>query len=115
MTHTAGMTQGVRAVAVPGGDLAVELFPGDTEPVLALHGISSSRRLWIWLHEQAPEITLLAPDFRGRGDSIDVAGPSSISRHAEDAVAALDAFGLDAVHVCGMSMGGFVAVQLAVA
>ncbi len=117
--QTAGMQQDVvstvRTVAVPGGELAVELFPGDTEPVLALHGISSSRRLWVWLRAQAPEITLLAPDLRGRGDSIDVAGPSSIARHADDAVAALDAYGLDAVHVCGMSMGGFVAVQLAVA
>ena len=67
--QTAAMKQDVvptvRAVAVPGGDLAVELFPGDTEPVLALHGISSSRRLWGWLHEQAPEITLLAPGIPG--------------------------------------------------
>jgi pimeloyl-ACP methyl ester carboxylesterase len=30
-------------------------------------------------------------------------------------VAVLDYLGLDAVHVCGMSMGGFVAVELATA
>jgi pimeloyl-ACP methyl ester carboxylesterase len=112
MTHNAVET--VRSVPVSGGELAVELLSGTTEPVLALHGISSTRRLWSWLRAAAPDITLLAPDLRGRGDSIDVTGASSLAQHAADAVAVLDAFDLDAVHVCGMSMGGFIAVQLAV-
>jgi pimeloyl-ACP methyl ester carboxylesterase len=88
---------------------------GTTEPVLAIHGISSQRHLWDWLVAIAPELSLIMPDLRGRGDSIDVAGPSSIAVHADDMVAVLDSLGLDAVHVCGMSMGGFVAVELAVA
>jgi pimeloyl-ACP methyl ester carboxylesterase len=46
---------------------------------------------------------------------VTVQGPSSISRHAADLVAVLDRLGLDSVHVCGMSMGGFVAVELAAA
>jgi pimeloyl-ACP methyl ester carboxylesterase len=106
---------GVRAVAVPGGDLAVEVHGGDTEPVLAVHGVSSNRRLWNWLRAEAPELSLVAPDLRGRGDSLAVGGPSSVARHAEDLVAVLDALGLDRVTVCGMSMGGFVAVALATA
>jgi pimeloyl-ACP methyl ester carboxylesterase len=44
---------------------------------------------------------------------MDVAGRSSVQQHAEDLVAVLDALDLSAVHVCGMSMGGFVAVDLA--
>lgn len=103
----------VRNVPVPGGALAVEALAGRTEPVLAVHGISSTRRLWTWLHAEAPDLTLLAPDLRGRGDSVDVAGTSSVRQHADDLVAVLDAFDLEAVHVCGMSMGGFVAVDLA--
>ena len=103
----------VQLVSVPGGDLTVELLQGSTEPVLTVHGISSTRRLWSWLHAEAPELTLLAPDLRGRGDSVDVTGPSTVRRHADDMVSVLDAFDLDAVHVCGMSMGGFVAVDLA--
>ena len=47
------------------------------------------------------------------GDSVGVAGPSSVARHAADLIAVLDHLGLDAVPVCGMSMGGFVAVELA--
>ena len=104
---------GLRAVQVDGGALAVEVTPGSTQPVLAVHGISSSRRLWDWLRAEAPDIRLVAPDLRGRGDSIDVGGPSSVQQHADDLVAVLDALDLDAVPVLGMSMGGFVAVELA--
>jgi pimeloyl-ACP methyl ester carboxylesterase len=105
----------VIAVEVPGGTLAVELVQAGTEPVLAIHGISSQRRLWNWLRAAKPDLSLIAPDLRGRGDSVDVAGPSSIARHAADMVAVLDHLGIDAAHVCGMSMGGFVAVELATA
>jgi len=34
---------------VSGGTLAVELIRSATEPVLAVHGISSQRKLWNWL------------------------------------------------------------------
>ena len=58
-------------VEVPGGRLAVEIFRSDTEPVLAIHGISSQRKLWNWLRAAAPDLSLIAPDLRGR-DALDV-------------------------------------------
>ena len=58
-------------VEVPGGQLAVELSSTDSEPVLAIHGISSQRRLW--LRAAAPGLSLIAPDLRGHGDSVDEA------------------------------------------
>ena len=61
---------GVHMVSVQGGELAVEVLEGRSEPVLAIHGISSQRRLWNWLRAEAPEIALIAPDLRGRGDSL---------------------------------------------
>ncbi len=88
------------AVDVPGGTLAVELIRSRTEPVLAIHGLSSQRRLWNWLRTADPGLSLITPDLRGRGDSIDVGGRSSIARHAADMAAVLDHLGLDAVHVC---------------
>ncbi len=105
---------GVRTVEVPGGSLAVELAGSGAEPVLAVHGISSQRKLWNWLREVAPGLRLIMPDLRGRGDSAGVGGPSSVPRHAADLVAVLDALRISSAHVCGMSMGGFVAVELAV-
>ncbi|MCU1593375.1 MAG: Beta-ketoadipate enol-lactone hydrolase [Frankiales bacterium] len=107
------MTSTLQHVDVPGGALAVETIQGVSDPVLAIHGISSQRKLWNWLHAEAPDLTLVAVDLRGRADSVEVQGPSSVQQHAEDQIAVLDALGLDRVHVCGMSMGGFVAVELA--
>jgi pimeloyl-ACP methyl ester carboxylesterase len=112
MTQTAPRP-GVDRAPVDGGRLAFEVLPGTTVPVLAIHGISSQRKLWSWLRAAAPEITLIAPDLRGRADSLDVTGGSSIARHADDMVVLLDHLGVDRVHVCGMSMGAFVGVQLA--
>lgn len=110
---TATPPPGARTVPVPGGELTYEVTTGSTEPVLAIHGVSSHRRLWDWVHTGAPEITLVTPDLRGRADSVDVEGDSSLAQHVDDLIAVLDDVGLDAVHVCGMSMGGFVAVLLA--
>src|ERR1700744_6586344 len=75
-------TTEVIAVEVPGGALAVEHVIARTEPVLAIHGISSQRKLWNWLRARRPGLSLIAPDRRGRGDSVGVTGPSSVSRHA---------------------------------
>lgn len=105
-------TSEVGSVAVPGGALAYEVFAGTSAPVLAIHGISSHRRLWSWLHAEAPELTLVAPDLRGRADSVDVAGPFGLARHADDLALLLATLGLERVPVVGMSMGGFVALEL---
>src|ERR1700684_4039072 len=103
----------VIAVGVPGGSLAVEHVTAATGPVLAIHGISSQRKLWNWLRQQRPGLSLIAPDLRGRGDSVGVTGPSSVARDAAHLVAVLDHLGLDTVAGCGMSMGGCVDGQLA--
>src|ERR1700760_2267203 len=108
----------VIAVDVRGGTRAVEHVTAGTGrrgPVLAVPGISSQRKLWNWLRAARPDLSLIAPDLRGRGDSVGVSGPSSVARHAADLIAVLDHLGLDTVPVCGMSMGGFVAVELATA
>jgi pimeloyl-ACP methyl ester carboxylesterase len=104
---------GLDRAPAQGGHLAFAVLAGTTEPVLAIHGISSQRKLWNWLRAAAPDITLVTPDLRGRADSFTVTGESSIARHAYDMLALLDHLGLDTVHVSGMSMGGFVGVQLA--
>jgi len=114
-THPVASSGEIAGIEVPGGTVYVEQFRSGTEPVIAIHGISSQRRLWNWLRAAAPGLSLVAPDLRGRGDSVGAEGPSSIARHAADMVAVLDRLGLPAVHVCGMSMGGSVAVELATA
>jgi pimeloyl-ACP methyl ester carboxylesterase len=96
-----------------GGSMSVARWVADGPQVLAVHGISSTSRLWLWLHQAAPEMSIIAPDLRGRGDSPAAPGQSSVQRHADDLVAVLDAMGIEQIDVVGMSMGGFVAMALA--
>jgi len=104
---------GVATVPVPGGLLTYEVVAGTTEPILAIHGVSSQRKLWNWLHAEAPDLTLITPDLRGRADSVIVARPFSLAQHVADLIMILDQLEINSIHVCGMSMGGFVAMRLA--
>lgn len=63
----------------------------------------------------APSLSLVTPDLRGRADSVGLPGPYSIRRHTDDLIRVLDALDIGALTVCGMSMGGWVAVDLAIA
>ncbi|SDC91229.1 Pimeloyl-ACP methyl ester carboxylesterase [Geodermatophilus telluris] len=90
--------------------------PGTTRPVLAVHGLSSTSRLWTWVLAAAPDLDLVAADLSGRGLSTPRPDTSTLAGHVADQVAVLDALGLhEPVDVVGMSLGGFVAVQLAAA
>ncbi|GAA3988363.1 hypothetical protein GCM10022247_03500 [Allokutzneria multivorans] len=99
---------------VDGGSLAMDVRTADTAPVLALHGVTSHRRLWNWVTAREPGLSLIAPDLRGRGDSSDITGPFSLRQHTEDLLRVLDALQINEIIVCGMSMGGFLGVDLAV-
>lgn len=108
------MTPSDAEVETASGTYAVATYPGGSAPVLALHGATSTNRLWLWFHEAAPWATLVAPDLPGRGLTPARPGrPSSVGVHADELVSLLDALGLGTVDVVGMSMGGFVAVELA--
>jgi pimeloyl-ACP methyl ester carboxylesterase len=61
----------------------------------------------------ANEMTLIAPDLRGRGDSADLPGPYGMAQHAKDLLAVLDDAGATDAVVAGHSMGGFVATVFA--
>jgi pimeloyl-ACP methyl ester carboxylesterase len=93
--------------------LMVGEWSADSPPVVAIHGISSTHLLWQWSAVAAPGVRIVAPDLRGRGSSVDVAGPYGLTRHRDDVLAVMDALGIDRAIVAGMSMGGFVATALA--
>ena len=104
----------VIAVAVPGGALAVEHVTAATEPG-AGHPRDQQPAQTVELAARAaprPDPDRPGPARPGRQRRASPARRRS-SRHAADLIAVLDHLGLDAVPVCGMSMGGFVAVELA--
>jgi pimeloyl-ACP methyl ester carboxylesterase len=87
---------------------------GEGEPVLFVHGLGYDRRGWGPLPDLlAVELHVLLFDNRGVGESDFPPGPYAVSEMAADAVAVLDAAGVERAHVLGVSLGGFIAQELA--
>jgi pimeloyl-ACP methyl ester carboxylesterase len=83
-------------------------------PVLVLvHAFPFDRRMWA---EQLARLgdgrRVIAVDLRGFGES-PLFGEPTIDELADDVVATLDALGVPMASVCGLSMGGYVALSLA--
>lgn len=105
-------------VPVAGGELRVGLAgpPGGAPIVLAVHGITGSHRSWLAVARHlGQDVTLLAPDLRGRGGSSELPGPYGLAAHLDDLVAVLDHAGATSVVLAGHSMGGYVVARLAAA
>ncbi len=110
-------------VAVAGGALATYAIQGDgpgpasrdAEPVLAIHGITSSSRTWLAVgRELGTRGRLIAVDLRGRAASNELPGPFGIDAHVDDMLAVLDRFDLERAVVVGHSLGAYIAARLAV-
>jgi 3-oxoadipate enol-lactonase len=87
---------------------------GVGEPLLLVHGLGYARWGWEPVVEglaRGNDIVLF--DNRGIGESDAPGRPYSVRMMAEDAVAVLDAAGVERAHVLGTSLGGMVALQLA--
>ena len=88
---------------------------GDATPVLLVHGLGYAR--WGW--DGLPDLLTTAGhdvvlfDNRGIGDSDVPEGPYTATQMATDALAVLDAAGIDRAHVVGSSLGGMIAQELA--
>ncbi len=87
---------------------------GAGDPILLIMGHAYGADMW---HRTAPELAasyrVIRLDNRGIGRSSDPPGPYPVQLMADDALAVLDAAGTASAHVYGVSMGGFIALQLA--
>ena len=87
---------------------------GQGLPVLLLHAFPLSGQLFQpQLDALSPKYRLIVPDLRGFGRSGLGEGPTEMARFAEDALALLDALGIQAAVVGGVSMGGYAAMAVA--
>lgn len=88
---------------------------GRGPPLLLIHGFPLGRRLWRPQLENLLGVArVIAPDLRGHGDSEAVPGPYTMELLADDCHALLRECGVDQpVVVCGLSMGGYVAMAFA--
>jgi 3-oxoadipate enol-lactonase len=82
----------------------------DGSPILLIQGLGVDSRGWA-LQRGAfgRRHRCIAPDNRGTGHSDAPPGPYDLGRMAKDAVAVLDAEGVERAHVVGASMGGVIA------
>jgi pimeloyl-ACP methyl ester carboxylesterase len=104
--------------AIRSGDLVVHVWPAarpDAPVAVAAHGITANGLSFGRVAEALDgELTLVAPDLRGRAGSREAPGPYGLGRHAEDLVGVLDTLGVPEAVLVGHSMGAWVAATAAV-
>ena len=97
---------------LPGGLEVAYDDVGSGTPVLFIHGWPHDRSLWAaQMSGLQTQARCIAPDLRGFGDT-SVAPPYSIDQYADDLVALLAMLGVERAVVCGLSMGGYVALAM---
>jgi len=89
---------------------------GDGPAVLFIQGVGVHASGWRPQTEAlSPRFSCIAFDNRGVGRSRPAGGPITVEQMAEDACAVLDALQIESAHVVGHSLGGLVALQMALA
>ena len=84
--------------------------------VILLHGLGATSESWLL---QIPALTqagfrVLAPDARGFGKSTYPPGKTSVKKMAGDVKGLLDHLGVSQAHIVGISMGGTIALEIAI-
>lgn len=97
------------------GDITLEWDEvGSGNPVLLIQGLGYGR--WGWdplVPRLAERHRVISFDNRGIGGSSVPPGPYTAAEMAGDALAVLDAAGVDTAHIVGISLGGMIAQEFA--
>ena len=90
---------------------------GSGPPLLLIMGMSGTSLHWgePFLDALRRDFEVIVYDHRGVGASSRLEGPVTIVEMAEHAVGLLDALSIDSAHILGISMGGMIAQELALA
>ncbi|HXC74615.1 MAG TPA: alpha/beta fold hydrolase, partial [Sphingomicrobium sp.] len=86
---------------------------GEHRPLVFLHGVGSDKSVW---HPQlahfAAERRTIAFDYPGYGDSDPAPAGTSRETYAAAILSAMRELGVGQAHVCGLSLGGVVAIAM---
>lgn len=101
------------AVHTKGGAIGFwEAGGGDSTPIIFLHGVGSDKSVWApQLAHFATTRRAIAFDYPGYGES-DLWPGATRDDFASAILAAMDSLGVDRAHVCGLSLGGVIAIAL---
>jgi 3-oxoadipate enol-lactonase len=86
---------------------------GQATPIVFLHGVGSDKSVW---HPQLDHFgktrAAIAFDYPGYGDSDPAPDGTTRDDYAAAILSALDALGVESAHICGLSLGGVVAIAM---
>ena len=90
-----------------------EAGASDRTPIVFLHGVGSDKSVW---HPQLAHFSkqrcAIAFDYPGYGDSDPAPDGTTRDDYAQAIWSALDALGIGRAHLCGLSLGGVIAIAM---
>ena len=95
------------------GAIGYEEAGDGATPIVFLHGVGSDKSVWRPQLDQFSSMhRTVAFDYPGYGDSDP--GPEGTSRddYASAILSAMDGLGIERAHICGLSLGGVVAIAM---
>lgn len=103
-----------RVITNNGYDIGyVEAGSGDELPIVFLHGVGSDKSVW---HPQIAhfgrERRAIAFDYPGYGESDPAPEGTTRDDFASAIISAMHELGIDRAHICGLSLGGVVAIAI---
>jgi pimeloyl-ACP methyl ester carboxylesterase len=88
---------------------------GSGEPLVLIHGSFGDRRFWDFqFTELSKKFKVVRYDIRGYGKSA-LPDTNELYRDVDDLKALMDFLKIDKAHVCGLSLGSFIVIDLALA
>ena len=101
------------AITTANGKIGVDdRGSGDATPIIFLHGVGSDKSVWVpQLDHFAPTRRAVAFDYPGYGDS-DPWAAATRDDFAAAILAAMDSLDIERAHICGLSLGGVIAIAL---
>ena len=86
---------------------------GGRVPILFLHGVGSDKSVWApQLEHFGAARRAVALDYPGYGNSDPAPAGGTRDDFAAAILAAMDSLGIDRAHVCGLSLGGVIAIAM---
>lgn len=86
---------------------------GEATPIVFLHGVGSDKSVWRpQLEHFAKERRAIAFDYPGYGESDPAPEDTTRDDYAATILSAMRELGVERAHICGLSLGGVVAIAL---
>ena len=103
-------------ITANGVELAYQIDGDGPETLVLVNGLADTKETWeAQLPAFAERYRVVTYDNRGVGETLDAARPVHHPQMADDLAALVDGLGLERFHLLGVSMGGMIAQEYAIA